>query len=99
LIDLGVDSLVGVELRTWLLKELSVDMPVLKILGGASASDLVDIIIEKLPQGMSKIGETTSSDSDSGPTTSSSQELGSATSESTSIHEVEGLESKTEMSS
>ncbi|KAL2833070.1 putative polyketide synthase [Aspergillus pseudoustus] len=50
LIDMGVDSLVGVALRTWLIKELSVDVPVLKILGGASVSDLVDNIIEQLPE-------------------------------------------------
>lgn len=49
LVDLGVDSLVGVEMRSWLLKELGVEIPVMKILGGASVSELVDAIVEKLP--------------------------------------------------
>ena len=47
--DLGVDSLVAVEIRTWFLRELDVDMPVLKILGGASLHDLLAFTIEKLP--------------------------------------------------
>lgn len=40
LVRLGIDSLVAVELRSWFLKELNIDMPVLKILNGASVSDL-----------------------------------------------------------
>ena len=44
-----MDSLVAVEVRTWFQIELGVDMPVLKVLGGASASDLVDDAVEKLP--------------------------------------------------
>ena len=36
IIELGVDSLVAVEVRTWFLKEVGQDMPVLKVLGGAS---------------------------------------------------------------
>jgi hypothetical protein len=36
IIDLGVDSLVAVEVRSWFLKEVGKDMPVLKVLGGAS---------------------------------------------------------------
>jgi hybrid polyketide synthase / nonribosomal peptide synthetase ACE1 len=50
LVDLGVDSLVGVEIRTWSLQELGVDLPVLKILGGDSVIDLVNDIILKLPE-------------------------------------------------
>lgn len=37
IIDMGIDSLVAVEIRTWFLKELAVEVPVLKILGGDSA--------------------------------------------------------------
>lgn len=48
LLDLGVDSLVAVEVRSWFMKELQVDMPVLKVLGGASVSDLVGIAFGKL---------------------------------------------------
>ncbi|RYP02914.1 hypothetical protein DL765_010651 [Monosporascus sp. GIB2] len=36
LVDLGIDPLVAVQVRTWFLEELSVDIPVLGILGGAS---------------------------------------------------------------
>lgn len=50
LVDLGVDSLVAVNVRSWFQKELSVDVPVMKILSGASIADLVDSILEKLPQ-------------------------------------------------
>lgn len=47
---MGVDSLVAVEVRSWFLKELAVDVPVMKILGGASITDLVDVVMQKLPQ-------------------------------------------------
>jgi NAD(P)-dependent dehydrogenase (short-subunit alcohol dehydrogenase family) len=35
-IDLGIDSLVAVEIRTWFLKELGAEVPVVKVLGGDS---------------------------------------------------------------
>lgn len=47
---MGVDSLVAVEVRSWFLKELAVDVPVMKILGGASIVDLVEVVVQKLPQ-------------------------------------------------
>ncbi|KAF1846591.1 putative linear gramicidin synthase subunit D, partial [Cucurbitaria berberidis CBS 394.84] len=48
LIELGVDSLVAVEIRSWVLKEVNVDMAVLKILGGASTTDLSQFAIEQM---------------------------------------------------
>ncbi|KAF2771255.1 hypothetical protein EJ03DRAFT_388355 [Teratosphaeria nubilosa] len=36
LLEMGIDSLLAVELRTWFLKTVCVDVPVLKILGGDS---------------------------------------------------------------
>lgn len=58
LIDLGLDSLVAVDIRTWFLQELKIDLPVLKILGGASAVELVTLAAEKLPQEiLPKFGE------------------------------------------
>ena len=39
IIELGVDSLIAVEVRSWFLKEVGQDMPVLKVLGGASISE------------------------------------------------------------
>jgi len=50
LVDLGVDSLVAVNVRSWFQKELNVDVPVMTILGGASMADLVDSILSKLPK-------------------------------------------------
>jgi hybrid polyketide synthase / nonribosomal peptide synthetase ACE1 len=50
LIDLGVDSLVAVEVRSWFLKELKVDIPVLKVVGGASPAELCQRALEKLPE-------------------------------------------------
>ena len=47
--DLGIDSLIAVEIRVWFQRELMVDVPVMKILGGASMADLVDFVIERLP--------------------------------------------------
>lgn len=47
---MGVDSLVAVEVRSWFLKELTVDVPVMKILGGDSITDLVEFVTQKLPQ-------------------------------------------------
>jgi hybrid polyketide synthase/nonribosomal peptide synthetase ACE1 len=52
LIELGLDSLVAVGIRTWFLREIKVDMPVMKILGGASALELVLLAAEKIPQGI-----------------------------------------------
>lgn len=53
LVDMGVDSLVGMELRLWFPKKLAVYVPVLKILRGASILDLVTGVLEKLPGGIS----------------------------------------------
>ncbi|KAF9693252.1 hypothetical protein EKO04_008946 [Ascochyta lentis] len=38
---LGIDSLIAVEMRSWFLKELSIDMPVLKIIGGGTMRDVL----------------------------------------------------------
>jgi acyl transferase domain-containing protein/NAD(P)-dependent dehydrogenase (short-subunit alcohol dehydrogenase family) len=49
LVDQGVDSLVAVDIRAWFLKELEVDVPTLKIMGGGSVADLVKAALEKMP--------------------------------------------------
>ncbi|EFR01671.1 lovastatin nonaketide synthase [Nannizzia gypsea CBS 118893] len=49
LVEQGVDSLMAVEIRSWFIKELEVDIPVLKILGGSSISDLLEEAIDSLP--------------------------------------------------
>ena len=48
--ELGMDSLVAVEIRSWFLKELSVDIPVLKILKGSTPNALLDSVWESLPE-------------------------------------------------
>ncbi|KAL1618817.1 putative Hybrid PKS-NRPS biosynthetic cluster [Neofusicoccum ribis] len=48
LVEQGVDSLVAVEVRSWFLKEVDVDMPVLKVLGGASIQDLLNDALDRL---------------------------------------------------
>ncbi|KAK2873742.1 putative PKS/NRPS-like protein biosynthetic cluster [Arthroderma sp. PD_2] len=48
LIELGVDSLVAVEIRTWFMKAVDVSLPVLKVLGGSSLLGLVDAAMGKL---------------------------------------------------
>ena len=50
LVELGVDSLVAVEVRSWFLKALKVDIPVLKVVGGASLVELCQRAMEKLPE-------------------------------------------------
>ena len=39
IVELGVDSLVAVEIRTWFLKETDKDVPVLKVLGGSTLAE------------------------------------------------------------
>ncbi|KAL2147436.1 hypothetical protein VTI28DRAFT_9335 [Corynascus sepedonium] len=46
---LGLDSLLAVELRTWMRSELGVDIPVLKILSDTPIQGLVDFAVENLP--------------------------------------------------
>jgi hypothetical protein len=48
LIDQGVDSLSAVTVASWFAKNLNLDVPLLKILGGASVTDLVDDAISRL---------------------------------------------------
>ena len=48
--ELGMDSLVAVEIRSWFLKELNVDIPILQILKGSTPNALLDSIWELLPE-------------------------------------------------
>ncbi|KAF2182988.1 beta-ketoacyl synthase domain-containing protein [Zopfia rhizophila CBS 207.26] len=48
--ELGLDSLIAVDIRSWFFKVYQVNMPVLKILGGVSIADLVAHAMENIPQ-------------------------------------------------
>ncbi|KAK4224395.1 lovastatin nonaketide synthase [Podospora fimiseda] len=57
LVELGMDSLVAVKVRSWWLKELKVDIPVLKLVGGSSLADISRLAVKKLPEELlSKVG-------------------------------------------
>ncbi|KAK1966752.1 putative hybrid NRPS/PKS enzyme [Colletotrichum sublineola] len=48
LIDLGIDSLVAVEIRNWIFSETRCDIPVLKILGGSSVKQICsDVVLSR----------------------------------------------------
>ncbi|KAI4086542.1 MAG: hypothetical protein LQ344_007466 [Seirophora lacunosa] len=49
IVELGVDSLLAVDMRAWFTKELDLDMPVLKLLGGATVEELVEDALKRLP--------------------------------------------------
>lgn len=48
--EIGIDSLLAVEIRGWFVKALQVNIPVLKILSGASVADLIDMAVETIPR-------------------------------------------------
>ena len=48
LISLGIDSLVAVEIRSWFVKELNFDMPVLKLLGDTQLTALCKDVVGSL---------------------------------------------------
>jgi hybrid polyketide synthase/nonribosomal peptide synthetase ACE1 len=50
--ELGVDSLIAVDLRSWFIKELGVDIPVLKIFNAASIRDLLETAAGLLPESL-----------------------------------------------
>ncbi|KAK2598639.1 hypothetical protein N8I77_012034 [Diaporthe amygdali] len=47
--EMGTDSLLATEIRTWFIKTLQVNIPVLKILSGASVKELCVVAAETLP--------------------------------------------------
>ena len=51
---LGIDSLIALEVKSWLMKELNVDMPILTIIGGATMRELLMRCIEVLDPAMTQ---------------------------------------------
>ncbi|KXH56087.1 polyketide synthase/peptide synthetase [Colletotrichum salicis] len=50
--DLGIDSLVAVEIRSWFLKEIDTEIAVFKVLSGISIAELVEFAVESMPAGL-----------------------------------------------
>ncbi|PKK49165.1 hypothetical protein CI102_7231 [Trichoderma harzianum] len=67
LLVLGIDSLVSVEIRSWFLKEVNVDMPVLKILSGASLAEICQDALVLLPPTLISSAETSAPAADAAP--------------------------------
>ncbi|KAM6478156.1 beta-ketoacyl synthase domain-containing protein [Trichoderma sp. SZMC 28011] len=67
LLVLGIDSLVSVEIRSWFLKEVNVDMPVLKILSGASLAEICQDALVLLPPTLISSAETSAPTADAAP--------------------------------
>ncbi|GKU13396.1 unnamed protein product [Fusarium langsethiae] len=66
LIDQGVDSLGAVTIGTWFSKQLNLDLPLLKVLGGASITDLADEAAERLPPSAIPLVQDSSRSDDDG---------------------------------
>ncbi|KAI0808888.1 hypothetical protein GGR55DRAFT_689814 [Xylaria sp. FL0064] len=63
--EMGTDSLMALEIRSWFVKELQVNIPVLKILGGMTIDDLVNTAVEAVAtQSFSSTLQSTVSDDD-----------------------------------
>ncbi|CAK3945292.1 Polyketide synthase-nonribosomal peptide synthetase [Lecanosticta acicola] len=90
LLDASIDSLLAVELRTWFLKEIHVDVPVLKILSGESGEGICTFAASQYLAEQTKVrtealkAEPTSSGTDSrrGPTSTSSSDAESSSPDS-----------------
>lgn len=48
--EMGIDSLLAVEIRGWFVNALQVNIPVLKILSGTSVADLIEIAVDTIPR-------------------------------------------------
>jgi len=61
--EIGLDSLIAVDIRSWFLKNYEVGIPVLKILGGAGIADLVEQALDELPMSLAPNWKRHQSDS------------------------------------
>jgi NADPH:quinone reductase-like Zn-dependent oxidoreductase/acyl carrier protein len=79
LADLGLDSLMAVELRNWIEGELRVTLPAAELLRGPSVSRLTDLLLEQLADG------------ESGPKGAAADEIPAAAGEDAEQREAEEL--------
>ncbi|KGO74905.1 Acyl transferase/acyl hydrolase/lysophospholipase [Penicillium italicum] len=65
-VEQGLDSIMAVEVRTWFLSEVEVDLPVLQILGaGSTVQAVVNGVMDKIPASIlnwDKLGNSNNSD-------------------------------------
>ncbi|KAK4610729.1 hypothetical protein CLAFUW4_14084 [Fulvia fulva] len=47
--DIGLDSLISVDIRSWILKNFEVRVPVLKIMGNDTMADIAELVVEQVP--------------------------------------------------
>ncbi|KAE8153458.1 hypothetical protein BDV25DRAFT_136914 [Aspergillus avenaceus] len=47
LIDLGCDSLLAIEIRRWFMKEIGIDVPVLKVLSGDTTAEICEAAVKQ----------------------------------------------------
>lgn len=47
--DIGLDSLISVDIRSWFLKNFEVSIPVLKIMGNDTMADLANLVASQIP--------------------------------------------------
>ncbi|KAL4792162.1 hypothetical protein BDV19DRAFT_392334 [Aspergillus venezuelensis] len=50
--DIGLDSLISVDIRSWFLKNFEVSVPVLKIMGNDTMAELADLVAEQCPESL-----------------------------------------------
>ncbi|KAI0834866.1 hypothetical protein F5Y06DRAFT_306564 [Hypoxylon sp. FL0890] len=53
--EMGVDSLLATEIRTWLFQTMNVNVPALKILSGTTISELITTTTESIPHSMTPL--------------------------------------------
>lgn len=48
LASIGVDSLVAIELRTWILSQVGVDVPIFELMEGSTVVGLTEVVVGNL---------------------------------------------------
>ncbi|RYP47491.1 hypothetical protein DL768_006463 [Monosporascus sp. mg162] len=101
--QIGIDSLSAVEIRSWFMKTLEVNIPVLRILNGVTVGELIAIACETIPSRMvpnledsSSVEDVGSRDLTSLPRTADSSDTQDGTPHSTSDSGSSSVESDVE---
>lgn len=50
--EMGIDSLIAVEIRGWFVKTLQVNVPILKILSGSTVHSIIEFAVETIPRSL-----------------------------------------------